>query len=104
MTWLVVLVLTGCGSAGRTLSQRELVVVFTPEHTAADVERVREACDGVGGAKAVTASRNTAAARRYPLRFDVSRVDLRGRSHLTICLSKDPSVRGYLDSESTSGS
>jgi hypothetical protein len=95
---------TGCGSVGRSLAHRELVVIFVEPHTAADVDRVRAACEGVGGAKALPAGKNSAVNRRYPLRFDVTGLDLQHRSKLVGCLSADHSVRGYSDSESTSGS
>ncbi len=95
---------TGCGSLGRTLSHRELTVIFVTDHTAADVKRVRTACNGVAGAKALPAGPDNAVNRRYPLRFDVTGLDLQHRSKLVGCLSDDRAVRGYTDSESTSGS
>lgn len=95
---------TGCGSLGRSLSHRELTVIFVTDHTAADVERVRTTCDGVAGAKALPAGPDNAVNRRYPLRFDVTGLDLQHRSKLVGCLSADHAVRGYTDSESTSGS
>ena len=94
----------GCGSLGRSLSHRELVVIFVADHTAGDVERVRTACDGVAGAKALPAGPDNAVDRRYPLRFDVTGLDLQHRSKLVGCLAGDRAVRGYTDSESTSGS
>ncbi|PZS32674.1 MAG: hypothetical protein DLM59_07745 [Pseudonocardiales bacterium] len=100
----VVALAGGCGSLGRSLSHRELVVIFVTDHTAADVARVRTACDGVAGAKALPAGPDNAVDRRYPLRFDITGLDLKRRSTLVGCLSGDPAVRGYTDSESTSGS
>jgi hypothetical protein len=93
----------GCGSVGRSLSHREVTVVFVPDRTTADVTRVRAACDGVAGAKALPAGPDTAVNRRYPLRFDVTGLDLRQRSKLVGCLSADKAVRGYTDSESDAG-
>lgn len=94
----------GCGSLGRTLSHRELVVIFVTDHTTADVDRVRTTCNGVAGAKAMPAGPDSAVNRRYPLRFDVTGLDLRHRSKLVGCLSADRSVKGYTDSESSAGS
>jgi len=95
--------LAGCGAAGRTLSQRSLEVIFTTDHSSADVVRVRARCDGVGGAKASPPGKDSAMNRRYPLRFDVSGLSMQQRSKLVTCLSGDRSVRAYQDSESTSG-
>ena len=94
---------SGCGSYGRALTHREIVVVFVPDRTHADVERVSAKCDGVAGATAILARADSAANQRYPLRFDVTKLDTRGRSKLEACLSSDRSVRGYVDSDSTSG-
>jgi len=93
---------TGCGSLGRSLSHREVTVIFITNRSAADIERVRSTCDGVAGAKAVPSGPDNAVNRRYPLRFDVTGLDLQHRSKLVGCLSSDPAVRGYTDSESTS--
>ena len=100
---VLAMAITGCGSAGRSLAHRELVVIFVEPHTAGDVDRVRAACDGVAGAKALPAGKDSAVNRRYPLRFDVTGLDLQHRSKLVGCLSADHSVRGYSDSESTGG-
>ncbi len=100
---LALLATAGCGSVGRSLAHRELVVIFVPRHTQQDVDRVRVACDGVAGATAMPTGRPTAVNRRYPLRFDVTGLDLRRRSKLVGCLSADPVVRGYIDSESSGG-
>lgn len=99
----VAIAVTGCGAYGRALTHAEIVVVFVPDRTHADVERVRAKCDGVAGAKAILARADSAANKRYPLRFDVSNLDARARSKLVACLSSDRSVRGYVDSDSTSG-
>lgn len=95
--------LGGCGAVGRTLSQRSLEVIFTADHTAADVSRVREHCNGVGGAKASPPGKDNAMNRRYPLRFDISGLSMQSRSKVIGCLSADHAVRGYQDSESTTG-
>jgi len=95
--------LSGCGSVGDTLAQRSLSVIFEDGRTQADVARVREKCDGVGGAEALSAGPDNPANRRYPLRFDVSGLDRRSRAELVGCLDGDPSVRGFRDSESTRG-
>ncbi len=96
-------VLCGCGSAGDALSQRSVSVVFEENRTQADVARVRAACDGVGGAKALPAGPDNPTNRRYPLRFDVSGLEQRSRGKLLACLDADPSVKGFQDSESTRG-
>lgn len=93
----------GCGSVGRSLAHREVVVIFVPGRSQADVDRVRAACDGVAGAKALPKGPDIAVNRRYPLRFDVTGLDLQRRSKLVGCLSADPAVRGYTDSESSGG-
>lgn len=95
--------LCGCGSVGDTLSQRSLSVVFEEDRTQADVTRVRDTCDGVGGAKALPTGPDNPTNRRYPLRFDVSGLDQPARAKLVACLDADPSVRGYQDSDSTRG-
>ncbi|MDQ6873454.1 MAG: hypothetical protein M3042_00105 [Actinomycetota bacterium] len=94
---------SGCGTAGQTLAHRYVVVVFVPDPAPSDVGRVRAKCDRVGGARALPPGPKTATNRRYPLRFDVSGLSLPARSKLVACLSADPSVRGYEDSESTAG-
>ncbi len=97
------LLLSGCGSYARSVSHREVLVVFVATKTPADVERVRSKCDGIAGAKAVLAAQSNAGNRRYPLRFDVTGVDVRGRAKLGVCLSSDPAVRGYVESDPESG-
>ncbi len=100
---LAVSLMTGCGSVSDTLSQRSVSVVFEEGRSDADVARVREQCDGAGGAKALPQGPDTPTNRRYPLRFDVSGLDQRARGELVACLDDDPSVRGFQDSESTRG-
>jgi len=86
---------------GETLSQRSISVVFEEDRTSADVARVRSRCDGVGGAKALPTGPDNPTNRRYPLRFDVSGLETQARGELLACLDKDPSVRGFQDSDST---
>jgi len=93
----------GCGSVGDTLSRRSVSVVFEEDRTQADVTRVRENCDGAGGAKALPTGPDNPTNRRYPLRFDVTGLDRQARAKLVACLDADPSVRGFQDSESTAG-
>ena len=95
--------LSGCGSVGDTLARRNVSVVFEEDRTPEDVMRVRESCDGAGGAKALPAGPDNPTNRRYPLRFDVTGLDGQARGKLLACLDADPSVRGFQDSESTGG-
>lgn len=95
--------LSACGSVGDTLSNRNVSVVFEEDRTAADVSRVRENCDGAGGAKALPTGPDNPTNRRYPLRFDVTGLDQPARAKLVACLDADPSVRGFQDSESNGG-
>ncbi|MGB9377938.1 MAG: hypothetical protein WCB04_10555 [Mycobacteriales bacterium] len=90
-----------CGSVGRTLSKRSLSVVFDDKRTPADVARVRQACDGVGGAKALPPGPDTPVNRRYPLRFDVTGLGVPDRAKLVACLDHDPSVVGFQDTDPT---
>ena len=76
--------------------------MFVADRTSADVERVRAKCDGLAGAEAVVADQTNAANRRYPLRFDVTGLDVRARSKLLACLSSDRAVRGYVESDPAS--
>lgn len=87
--------LSGCGSFGQTLSQSELIVLFQLHYSKADVQRVREACDGAGGAQAEPPGPDNAMNRSRPLRFDVTGLDVHQRAKLVKCLSADPAVRGY---------
>lgn len=96
--------LAGCGVLGGGRQQgRDLVVIFAPGVTAAQVARVRSECDGVGGAKARPPGPPNAVNRDYPLRFDITGLSERAQTQLTACLARDPVVRGVLPSDARSG-
>jgi hypothetical protein len=96
---LGVIPLAGCAAFNPNApgNRTEIAVVFAPNHTAADVARVRAECNGVGGAKAEPHGPNNAMDRSRPLRFNVTGLSPKQQAELSTCLSEDRSVQGYED-------
>lgn len=95
---------SGCSAAAsRGLSSSEMVVVFAPDVTSAQVASARRACDGVGGARAEKQGPDNAANRADPLRFDVTGLGAGAQTKLSVCLGKQPGVRGFTDDNAGPG-
>jgi hypothetical protein len=91
-------------AAGCSLSagQDEFVVYFTPQATDAQKDALRNACPGVGGAVLEPRDRsNLAAARTYPVRYDIAKASPTDRSAVIRCVSEQPGVRGISESDGT---
>lgn len=92
-------VLAGCSVIADKAGSREVVVVFVDNATPADAARVRADCtDFPNITVSPEATNKTAANRRYPLRYDVTRAGELDINALAVCLSKDTSVRTFLTS------
>lgn len=101
---LVGLAASGCSaSASRGLSSSEMVIVFAPNVTPAQVAAARRRCDGVGGAKAEKPGPDNAATRANPLRFDVTGLDSVAQAKLANCLTDQPGVRGFTTENAGTG-
>lgn len=101
---LVGLATAGCSaSASRGLSSSEMVIVFAPDVTPAQVAAARRRCDGVGGAQAEKPGPDNAANRADPLRFDVTGLDSVAQAKLANCLDGQPGVRGYTTENAGTG-
>lgn len=100
LAFVAVVVVGGCGAFGRQLGHRELVVVFKPDATAGDADRVRAGCGGLPHALAYPPDRNArSSSRHYPVRFDISGIDNGEKSQLYRCLTRDPAVIGASETE-----
>lgn len=92
--------LTGCSAAAdRGLTQNDMVVVFAPDVTTAQVAAARKHCNGVAGAKAEKPGPDNAANRANPLRFDVTGLDAVAQAKLSQCLSTQPGVDGFTNDD-----
>ena len=78
-------------------------MVFVDDATPQDAARVRAACDSFPSVvQDPPATNQTAANRRYPLRYDVTRATEVDETRWRPCLAKDSSVRTFLESGGTS--
>jgi hypothetical protein len=86
----------GCGKG-----QTTIVVVFKPDATAADADRVRAACDGLPNVRAQAPDTTArASGKRYPVHFTVAGGGASDKSRLYECLNRDPAVAGASEAES----
>ncbi len=92
--------LAGCsGAASRGLTQNDMVVVFAPDVTKAQVAAARTHCNGVAGARAEKPGPDNAANRANPLRFDVTGLDNIAQAKLAQCLSTQAGVQGFTNDD-----
>ena len=80
--------------AGRQ-SAGEVAVALLPGSSAADLDRIRQACVGIPDVSVTSpASGDREENAKLPLRYDVSRASNAERNALLRCLGADPAVRG----------
>lgn len=91
--------LGGCGLTG---SSAEFVVYFTPEATDVQKDALRNECPGVGTATLKPRDRSdSAAARAYPVRYDITKASTQERSAVIQCVNGKPGVRGISQTDSS---
>lgn len=96
-----VLAALAVGAAGCGQGQATIVVVFKPDATVADADRVRAACDGLPNVRAQAPDATArASGRRYPVHFTVAGGSASDKSRLYECLNRDPAVAGASEAES----
>lgn len=85
------------GLATQLDDERTVNVLLRDGFTAADVDRLREACGTLPGIGVLPPPReDKASSRRYPIRFDIGGTSGNQVTALTGCLDADPLVRGVL--------